>query len=213
MKSTWRNVVLLFLSLNITLATSSHLRLPQHAMGTLLTLNNHALRHLHQRQSQSASALDSNSWYTMTTAEAGDSNCLFALLGVDGSVPYPVKFESCNPLQDDALWQFVPDSEGRYYIYNKGWAGTEQRLDINCQTPSLCIEWMGPSGDIYNNQRWFLVSYSAKWELSYVADLLLGAKRCHFSDKQPRVTRQCSDLYTAWQRLCQFNAEHNNYDY
>jgi hypothetical protein len=170
MKSTWRNAVLLSLSLHMAFAASSPLKLPQHATGALSTWNNHALRHLHRRQSQPTSIPDSNSWYTMTTAEAGDSNCLFAILGVDGSVPYPVKFESCDPLRDDALWQFVPDSKGRYFIYNKAWTGTGQRLDINCQTPSLCIEWMGPSGDTYNNQRWFLVNYPAKWELSYVAD-------------------------------------------
>lgn len=172
MKLTWRNVALLSLSLNVAFAAFSYLRLPQHPAGTLSTFKNHALRHLHRRQLQSTSAPDSNSWYTMTTAEAGDSNCLFALLGVDGSVPYPVKFESCNPLQDDALRQFVPDLQGRYFIYNKAWAGTGQRLDINCQTPSLCIEWMGPSGDIYNNQRWFLVSFPAKRELTYVVDFL-----------------------------------------
>lgn len=119
---------------------------------------------------QSNSAPDSTSWYTLTTLEAGESNCLFALLGVDGSVPYPVRFESCNPLKDDALWQFVPDSDGRYFIYNKAWGGTGQRLDINCQTPSMCIMWMGPSDDIYNNQRWFLVSYSAVRELSCIVE-------------------------------------------
>lgn len=100
---------------------------------------------------------DPSLWYTLSTVETGDGNCLFSLFGVDGSVPYPVRFEPCDPLKDDALWRFVPDESGRYFIYNKAWKGTQQRLDINCQEPSLCIMWMGPSGDIYNNQRWSLV--------------------------------------------------------
>jgi hypothetical protein len=113
------------------------------------------------RQQLPNNAPNSNSWYTMTTLQAGDSNCLFSLLGVDGSVPYPIRFEPCDPLNDNALWKFVPDSDGRYFIYNKAWGGTEQRLDINRQGPSLFIMWMGLSGDKYNNQRWFLVIYPA----------------------------------------------------
>lgn len=113
------------------------------------------------RQLPRATVPDSNSWYKMTTAEAGDSNCLFAIPNVDGSGPYPVRFKSCDPLGDDSLWQFVPDSQGHYFIYNKGWGSSGHRLDINCPDPSMCIMWMGPSGEIYNNQRWFLVSGSA----------------------------------------------------
>lgn len=112
---------------------------------------------LAQRQSKLTGDPDRDLWYTLSTTETGDSNCLFSILGVDGSVPYPVRFESCDPLKDDALWRFVPDGQGRYFVYNKAWKGTGQRLDIYCSEPSLCVMWMGPSGDIYNNQRWFLV--------------------------------------------------------
>lgn len=109
-------------------------------------------------QLRRATVPGSKLWYTMTTAEAGDSNCLFAILNVDGSGPYPVRFKSCDQPEDDSLWQFVPDSQGHYFIYNKAWGSSGHRLDINCPDPSMCIMWMGPSGDIYNNQRWFLVS-------------------------------------------------------
>lgn len=100
---------------------------------------------------------DPNLWYTLSTTETGDGNCLFSILGVDGSVPYPVRFQPCDPPKDDAFWRFVPDGQGRYFIYNKAWKGTDQRLDIYCSDSSICVMWMGPSGDIYNNQRWFLV--------------------------------------------------------
>ena len=125
------------------------------------TLLSSTPQHFIHRHLPRATVPDSKSWYTMTTAEAGDINCLFAIPNVDGSGPYPVRFKSCDPLEDDSLWQFVPDSQGHYFIYNKGWGSSAHRLDINCPDPSMCIMWMGPSGEIYNNQRWFLVSGSA----------------------------------------------------
>ncbi|KAK0706083.1 hypothetical protein B0T26DRAFT_805955 [Lasiosphaeria miniovina] len=76
---------------------------------------------------------DKSLWYTMSTAAEGDGNCLYALVGVDGSVPYPVRFEPCNPLRDDALWRFDLHGSGGYNIFNKTWIDVERRLDINCQ--------------------------------------------------------------------------------
>lgn len=131
------------------------------SLGIQQTLPFFARQHFH-RHVRRAAVPDSKLWYTMTTPEAGDSNCLFAIPNVDGSGPYPVRFKSCDPLEDDSLWQFVPDSQGHYFIYNKGWGSSGHRLDINCPEPSMCIMWMGPSGEIYNNQRWFLVSYSSE---------------------------------------------------
>lgn len=140
-------------------AASNNARIPQEQVPPEVSALSCDLRKRHgiPRQSQASSTPDSSSWYTLHTIEAGDRNCLSAQLGVDGSVPYPVRFESCNQPKDSALWQFVPDSDGAYFVYNKGWRGTKQRLDIHCQEPELCIMWMGPSDDKYNNQRWYLV--------------------------------------------------------
>ncbi|OBT53672.1 hypothetical protein VE04_05565, partial [Pseudogymnoascus sp. 24MN13] len=134
-------------------------------LGTQQNLPFFAPQHFH-RHVRRAAVPDSKLWYTMTTPEAGDSNCLFAIPNVDGSGPYPVRFKSCDPLEDDSLWQFVPDSQGHYFIYNKGWGSSGHRLDINCPEPSMCIMWMGPSGEIYNNQRWFLGGSNGQFKIS-----------------------------------------------
>ncbi|CZR68132.1 uncharacterized protein PAC_18031 [Phialocephala subalpina] len=84
---------------------------------------------LPSRQVLSSNAPDPNAYYTMTTPQAGDENCLYAMLGTNGADPYPVRFESCTPLQDTALWQFTSDTKGRYFISNKGWPGN--RMSIN----------------------------------------------------------------------------------
>ena len=114
-----------------------------------------------KRQTQ-ATKPDSSSSYTLSTTATGNNQCLFPILGVDGSVPYPVRFSPCDSLQYEKSWQFVPDGAGRYFVYNKAWPGTSNRLDIHCPEPTLCIMWMGPSDPKYNNQRWSLQSDGAE---------------------------------------------------
>jgi hypothetical protein len=71
----------------------------------------------HRRQVLSSNTPDPNAYYTMTTPQAGDGNCLYAMMGVNGADPYPVRFESCTPLQDTALWQFVSDIKGGFFYF------------------------------------------------------------------------------------------------
>ncbi len=130
---------------------------------TVSALHLHRFSHAHhrpieRRQSQTTKP-DPASYYTLSTLSTGDTQCLFPLAGVDGSVPFPVRFAPCRESgPDDQLWQFVPDGGGLYFVYNKAIGpGTSKRLDIHCQKPTLCIMWMGPSGEEYNNQRWALV--------------------------------------------------------
>lgn len=115
---------------------------------------------LTKRQAQTTKP-DATSYYTLSTIGTGEKQCLYPIPGVDGSVPYPVRFSPCDSLQDDKLWQFTPDGAGLYFVYNKAWPGTSKRLDINCPQPTLCIMWMGPSDEKYNNQRWSLQSQTA----------------------------------------------------
>ncbi|KAM7194667.1 hypothetical protein V8F20_007859 [Naviculisporaceae sp. PSN 640] len=86
----------------------------------------------------------------------GSGGCLAALQNRDGSTPFPIRTKSCESSEDDTIfWQLDPDGQGRYFIYNKAWPGKSDRLDLVLQdTTSLYIPWMGPSGDVYNNQRW-----------------------------------------------------------
>ncbi|KAK3386412.1 hypothetical protein B0H63DRAFT_520516 [Podospora didyma] len=85
----------------------------------------------------------------MSSASGGNNNCLYGMLGVDGSAPYPVRFEPCNPLREDVLWRFVLHGSSGYNIFNKAWMGTKQRLDTNCHKAggAQCIMWMGASND------------------------------------------------------------------
>lgn len=100
------------------------------------------------RQLPRATVPGSKLWYTMTTPEAGNGNCLLQLSTSTGSSPYPLRFKPCDLLEGDSLWQFVLDSKGHYFIYTKGRGSSGHRLDINSPDPSLCIMWMGPSGEI-----------------------------------------------------------------
>ncbi|KAK4210652.1 hypothetical protein QBC37DRAFT_29288 [Rhypophila decipiens] len=94
--------------------------------------------------------------------------CLAALTGRDGSTPFPIRTKSCQVSNDDTiLWQFNPDGQGRYFIYNKAWPGKSNRLDLVLQDKtSLYIPWMGPSDDIYNNQRWSVTTSGNSFQIS-----------------------------------------------
>ncbi|KAM7213423.1 hypothetical protein V8F06_011218 [Rhypophila decipiens] len=94
--------------------------------------------------------------------------CLAALTGRDGSTPFPIRTKSCQVSNDDTiLWQFNPDGQGRYFIYNKAWPGKSNRLDLVLQDKtSLYIPWMGPSDDVYNNQRWSVTTSGNSFQIS-----------------------------------------------
>jgi hypothetical protein len=76
------------------------------------TLGSRHSQYLPSSQVLFSNAPDPNEFYTMTTPQAGDGNCLYALLGVDGSSPYPLRFQPCEPLQDATLWQYTFDTKG-----------------------------------------------------------------------------------------------------
>lgn len=100
---------------------------------------------------------ESNTDYLIRFGRSG--GCLSALVNRDGATSFPIRTKSCDSTDDPTIiWLFIPDGEGRYFIYNKAWPGKSNRLDLVLQeTTSLYIPWMGPSNDTYNNQRWFLV--------------------------------------------------------
>ena len=110
----------------------------------------------HRRQVLSSNTPDPNAYYTMTTPQAGDGNCLYAMMGVNGADPYPVRFESCTALQDTALWQFVSDTKGGFFISNKGWPG--YRMEINDYHET--IMYMNVANDSLLLQHWSIVSNS-----------------------------------------------------
>jgi hypothetical protein len=110
----------------------------------------------HRRQVLSSNTPDPNTFYTMTTPQAGDGNCLYAMEGANRADPYPVRFESCTPLQDTALWQFISDTKGGYFISNKGWPG--YRMEINDYHET--IMYMNIANDTLLLQHWSMVSDS-----------------------------------------------------
>jgi len=114
---------------------------------------------------------DPNSFYTIQLNGQADS-CIVATPGV---VPaqIPIRVQSCTTAGDYGLWQFISDGAGRYFVYNKGFTSS-QRLDFVQPSGSLDILIMGPSGNIYNNQRWSLIVSSHLLELSIVEDSCLA---------------------------------------
>ncbi|KAK4184752.1 hypothetical protein QBC35DRAFT_40198 [Podospora australis] len=89
-----------------------------------------------------------------------DSDCLAALPGLDGADSFPLRTRPCG--SDETMWYLVPDGNGRLFIPNEAWPKSLRRLDFIQQDDSkMFMPFMGPAGDIYNNQRWILTGVNS----------------------------------------------------
>ncbi|KAK3990459.1 hypothetical protein QBC44DRAFT_394372 [Cladorrhinum sp. PSN332] len=92
-------------------------------------------------------------------SKGGNNHCLAADQKLNADSISPIRTRPCSSTSPEIQWQFVSDggTQGLYFIYNMAFSDSGRRFDLVLQNiTGLYIPIMGPSGDIYNNQRWSL---------------------------------------------------------